>query len=260
MNDLAGGWTCISEQVGGDLVLAVDFDAAVRREATFRDLARRLPDMEIWHAVPPDQPAAGQPRHYLDRWLELPRAGRVGAVFGYCAGSVFASALAEDLEQRQGSRPEVILFNPGPPSVATLDRDFRGVVGSMEALSSAERADVLGRADSVLARCGDDFDAVSAEYAALYRQACLVVFQRMGIDGDVGDELTDLFRSYVSYLAAARQLQREPLLAPGTSITAREHRGAVCTQEEVTFDLARGDLLRSRAVATTVSELITVKA
>src|SRR5258708_38722188 len=107
-------WTHISGSGGDSVVLAVDFDGSGRREATFRDLVKLLPeDLDVWHAVPPeDSHVPGlPPEHYVDWWRG--GTGRpVRAVLGYCAGSVYASALADALEADRGARPPGVLFHP----------------------------------------------------------------------------------------------------------------------------------------------------
>jgi hypothetical protein len=257
--ELQQRWTRLGGRANGDLVLAVDFDGSGRKEATFRDLARLLPGhLDVWHAVPPpgcDRAPAPASR-YLQWWEGYPRAGRVFSVLGYCAGSVFACALADDIESRQGLRPRVLLFNPGPPTTATLNRDFRAVVNSMTILDDDERGALHRRADEARERSGDDFDVVRAQFAAMYAEACGLAFARFGIDPDVGRQLTGLFHSYVSYLAAARQVTRDPRWDSAVCLTSREHAGTHFTSTEIPFDLIRTDLLASSQVAGAVGDLL----
>jgi hypothetical protein len=260
MNGLPERWTHLRGHGGGDLVLAVDFDGSGRNEATFRDLVRLLPEhLDVWHAVPPpDSHLASIPAsRFLDWWQVHPYHGRIFAhsIFGYCAGSVFASALADDLESRQGLRPTVVLFNPGPPSVRTLNRDFRPIVDAMTILNDDERAALHRRADKIIEH-SDDFDVVSAEFVAMYLEACGTAFARFGIDPDVGAQLTRLFQSYVSYLIAARQIPRDPRWASAISLTSREHADTNFTATEISFDLSRAELLNSSDVVAAVCDLL----
>ncbi|WP_067889952.1 hypothetical protein [Actinomadura chibensis] len=256
-------WTRIGAPgAGGAVVLAVDFDGSGRREATFRDLVRLLPDVpEVWQAVPPpDEHLPGTPpEHYLEWWLGLPGGdgADVRAVLGYCAGGVFASALADAIAARRGDRPPVILFNPGEPTVDTLDRDFTGIVEGMTILADDERADLRERARRARAEAGSDFDALSARYVALYLESSAVAFERFGIDAEVGEQLTRLFQSYVRYLAAARALGYRPGWAGAAALTAREQAGSGFTAAETVFELSRAELLRSPEVAAAARELIT---
>jgi dienelactone hydrolase len=262
MSGLPERWTRLGEHAAADLVLAVDFDGSGRKEATFRDLARLLPKhLDVWHAVPPPYrpDATVEASHFLDWWADLPQPGRVHSILGYCAGSVFASRLADRIESRQGMRPTVVLFNPGSPSVSTLNRDFRPIVDSLTILTKEERATLHRRADETLAQRGDDFDAVSAEFVAMYLEASDKAFERYGIDPDVGQQLTRLFRSYLSYLSAARQVVRDSRWASAISLNSREHAGPRFTETERSFDLSRAELLNSSEVVATVCDLLAVR-
>ncbi|MDL4820042.1 hypothetical protein [Actinomadura opuntiae] len=219
-------WTTISD--GGPerpAVLAVDFDATGRAEATFREL------VESFTAALPvrlcGQPPAGHredlpPAAYLDWWADgAPE--RVGAVLGYCAGSLFACALADVLAERRGSRPAVVLFNPGRPDVRTIRRDFDGIVGTMPALEPRERAAFHARAADLAAGTPDAFDEVADAILGLYGEASRLAFRRAGVDDDVGAELVAVFRSYVSYLRAARRIEYRPEWAAETTLVSRDH-------------------------------------
>jgi hypothetical protein len=127
----------------------------------------------------------------------------------------------------------------------------------MTILNDDERAALHRRADEAGERGGDDFDAVSAEFAVMYLEACDVAFARFGIDPAVGRQLTSLFHSYVSYLAAARQITRDPRWASAVSFTSREHEGTHFTDTEISFDLSRAELLNSPDVVEAVCDLLT---
>jgi hypothetical protein len=263
-------WTRISAGAvtGGPVVLAVDFDASGRSEATFRDLVKLLPrGPEVWQAVtppddraaPPDGHGAGPSAgHYIDRWLALPggEGTRVHAVLGYCAGSVYASALADALEPRLGTRPPVVVFNPGVPTVDTLSHDFTGIVDGMTMLADEERAALQNRARRIRAEHAADFGAVSDAYAALYLEACATVFERLGIDLGVGKQLTRMFLSYLDYLAAARSVEVRPGWRSGPALTARELAGTGFVEDETVLDLSRAELLRSPEAARIVAGLL----
>jgi len=251
-----GAWTRIGGEGGhgGPVVLAVDFDGSGRSEATFRDLAKILPSgLEVWQAVPPpDSHTPGLPaQRYTDWWLGLPggEGTQVRAVLGYCAGSVFASALADSLESRFNERPPVVLFNPGVPTVDTLDRDFTGIVDGMTVLDEEEREALRNRARRVRADFGTDFGAVSGEYVAMYLDACGIAFERYGIDAEVGGQLTRMFLSYVNYLTAARSVGVRPGWSSASALTAREQAGSGFVDDETVFELSRAELLRSPEVA-----------
>jgi hypothetical protein len=248
---MSGAWHRLSEGGAAHRVLAVDFDATGRHEATFRDLVRALPGpLTVWHATPPP---AGQP--FLDWWAgQVP--DEVTAVLGYCAGGVFACALADDLERRTGRRPTVVLFNPGPPTVATVHRDFGAVFDAMAALDESEGGALRARLAAATVDT-DDLGLVGSRLLEIHQDACRRIFPRMDIDPDVGEQLSGLLRSYVSYLTAARRLPPRPAWAAATSLFSREYDGVAGFGTPVLFDVARARLLADPEVAATAYGLVT---
>ncbi|MBT2212357.1 hypothetical protein [Actinomadura sp. NEAU-AAG7] len=250
-------WTTISD--GGParpVVLAVDYDATGRRDATFRDLVELLPSPLTVRLS--GQPPRGErtDAQLLDRWAgDLPAT--VGAILGYCAGSIFACALADRIERERGTRPATVLFNPGRPDASTLRRDFDGVVGSMSLLDPRERADFLEKAAKQVAATPDDFDEVAGALYELYGQASRITFERADIDADVGEELVAVFGSYISYLRAARRVEPGPGWARGAAVVSRDHvQPAAFTPNPVRTGLERERLLGDPAVAQAVVRLI----
>ncbi|MET9868272.1 hypothetical protein ABZZ16_19215 [Streptomyces sp. NPDC006386] len=265
MPENAANWSRIRAGNTPGVVLAVDFYGTGRQEATFRHLCELLPDpVEVWHAVPPtpdgDWSAATGAGH-LRRWTEglgTDLTGRpVRALVGYCAGSVFASALADSLGEREGHRPQVVLFNPGVPDVATLTRDFRGLIDGMDVLTDEERAGLLAEMTAIQqAHSPDALVPVAEQYAALYRKGCDLLCERLGVDASLGAELVTVLHSYLAYLTAARDVPPAPHWRTAASLTSREHRGADFTDTEHGFDVARADLLKSPQVAAALAALL----
>ena len=262
MTNPAAGWTRLSDGEEDDLVLAVDYYGTGRHGATFRDLVGLLPGhLEVWHAVAPQdghRPGISA-RDYLRWWcddLVRGRGAQARAVFGYCAGAVFASAVADEIERHHGSRPAVVLFDPDEPTVDTLGNDFSGIIDSMTVLDEDERAEVRRRAAEIRSLHGDDFETVSAEYFAIYQKAYDVVFDRLGIERQVGEQLTRVFASYVRYLSAARQLGHLLDREPAPALTSRDHRPSAAGRPEIGFDVGRAELLGRPDVATAAYELI----
>ncbi|MEW2391022.1 hypothetical protein AB0933_21950 [Streptomyces venezuelae] len=228
--------------------------------------SHKAPDvaLEVWHAVPPTPDGAWHKATGAGhlRWWTEGLAATLGerpvrAVLGYCAGSVFASALADALAERQGERPTVVLFNPGAPGVATLTRDFRGLVEGMDVLTDDERAALLAEMEEIRqAHAPDALVPVAEQYAALYRKGCALLCRRLEVDAELGDELAAVLHSYLAYLTAALDIPPTPVWRDAVSITSREHHGSDFTDTEQGFDVARADLLSSRAVAAAVGPLL----
>ncbi|MFD3794955.1 hypothetical protein [Streptomyces californicus] len=265
MSKNALNWSRIRTGDASGVVLAVDFYGTGRQEATFRHLCDLLPDpAEVWHAVPPTPEgnwSAATGTSHLRPWtdgLDTVLAGRpVLALVGYCAGSVFASALADALTTREGRRPQVVLFNPGAPAVATLTRDFRSLIDGMDVLTDEERAGLLAEMTAIKrAHAPNALIPVAEQYAALYRKGCDLLCERLGVDASLGAELTAVLHSYLAYLTAALDVPPAPQWRTATSLTSREHRGADFTDTEHCFDVARADLLNSPQVAAALAALL----
>ena len=264
---LAQQWTTLSEdRQAGPAVLAVDFDATGRKEATFHDLVQLLAGSRTVRlsVQPPDShQKALSPDEYLSWWggeaLGSPEG--VGAVLGYCAGSLFACSLADEAERRQGFRPRVVLFNPGKPDATTLKRDFDGTVESMSLLKPDERDAFLARAAARLAETAGSFGDACEAVLDLYDQASGITFERAGIDADVGAELMSVFRSYASYLRAARRVDYRPEWASATALLSTEHVDKpVFAHRELPTGVARERLLADPQVARAVSRLLSTEA
>ncbi|MFJ7996520.1 hypothetical protein ACIQ7D_05055 [Streptomyces sp. NPDC096310] len=266
--DAGPAWAPLVPDADGDVVLAVDFATTGRREATFAELAGLLPgSLDLRQAVPPPGvPTAGgeddRARHHLHWWAGQvpygPAARPVRAVLGYCAGSVFASRLADIVERRQGARPVLLLFDPEVPGVASLDRDIRLAVAGMDGVSDEERAELRHGIDRIRDVTGDDFDKAAEAYVALYREAYATALARMGVGGHFAEQLTRLFRSYTGYLAAARHLGPGPGWASATSLLSTGRTGGR-TGREIRFPVSQEDLLRDPGVIRTAYELISPK-
>lgn len=263
---MAQQWTTISEdRRGGPAVLAVDFDATGRKEATFHDLVELFPGsrtLRLSVQPPKSHDEALAPGDYLSWWGggAMASSAGVGAVVGYCAGSLFACSLADELEQRQGFRPNVVLFNPGKPDATTLKRDFDGTVGSMSMLKPDERDAFLDEAAVRLAETGDAFGDACDAVLDLYDRASRITLERAGVDADVGAELMGVFRSYASYLRAARLIEYCPRWASATALLSLEHVGKpVFAHKEIPTGVARERLLANTGVARTAFRLITAE-
>jgi dienelactone hydrolase len=237
------------------VILAVDFGSTARSEADFRQFAQLVkPSREIWQSVQPDTAEREllSAETYLRWWRELPEGvdGQVDTVMGYCVGGVFASVLADEIAEKQGTRPALLLFDPEPVDQLSLYRDFKKAVDGMSLLSEEERA---GHAAEVRTLCeaeSNDAHAVCTRVIKVYETAVGVVFDRLGLDDEASEDLRGLFRSYVSYLFAARQLSpEEGWAAAGALTSAQSSPGAAHARWEKSFPISTGELLSNQEVA-----------
>ncbi|MEV6139117.1 hypothetical protein AB0L63_24250 [Nocardia sp. NPDC051990] len=252
------GWRRIGYSAGDFVVLAIDFELTSRVEAGFRDLIALFPEpLTVWQAV---QPPAGSPTgDYISWWsnrLDTANADIV-AVMGYCAGSIFASAMADEIERLRGRRPRTVVFNPGRPSRDSVDRDFRAVIGSLSPLSIAERAEVIDQAEAILTDWDRDVGAALDRLLALYCAQAGIAFDRAGVAADVGQQLVDVFRSYTAYLRAAHLITPRSSWSAATAVCSVEGDGEPGFAERtIPIMERRQDLLRSATAAQTVFELL----
>lgn len=248
-------WRRISEGDGQGIILAVDFDSTARQEAGFAKFARLLdPGQEIWLTA---QPEAAEREllsadDYLRWWRERPAGDRgpVRAVVGYCVGCVFAGALAAEIAREQRTGPGLLLIDPEPVDMHSPYRDFTKAIGAMFALSGPEGAGYVSAALTACDDAGDDFGAAGAAVIKLYEAAAGTAFSRLGLDEEIYEDLAGLYRSYMSYLHAAYQLDPSRTWAGALALTsARSSPGAALARLENQFPASTEEMLNDPGVA-----------
>jgi hypothetical protein len=222
-----------------------------------RAFPRRLP---VWQAVQPSvsYAADGRGHRYLAWWREWPQTGAalVRAVLGYCAGSAFAAAIADELEDQQGRRPVVVLFNPGRPTLATLTRDLDGAIAGMHPLTTKERSCFCTEGRDILG-AGESFGRASAQVLDVYQRATRIAVHRLALDASIERELVELFQSYLSYLSAARELEVQPTWAAAYGLASADFvPGREFGPLGARLNTARADLLRSPEAARATFQLL----
>jgi hypothetical protein len=257
-----GSWRVLSTGDQDDVVLVCDFPTSIRPEATFADLAASLrPVRTVWEAVPPPPGAerGWTAADYLRTWLTDLRDAEVtvGAVLGFCAGGVFAGAIAERIAGWQDRAPELVLFDPERPTGGALYAQYhRGAELFGAVLSADEVADLLRRGQELL-RANDDVQVFGPALSELYVSAGDTAFERVGLDPVRRAELSATFTSFVNWVVAADQLDPTAAWARATAISsATRGSGTDLAGRERAFDVAHVDLLRDAAVADAVSGLL----
>jgi hypothetical protein len=254
-------WERLSNGSGKGIVLALDFEAVGRPEACFSDIATILdPPREIWAAAQPpgglDAPFTADA--YLEYWSDgLRESGReVRAVLGFCAGAVFAAALAERIAQWQATTPVPLLLDPELPTRTTLLKQFDNAMRGLAAVAAESELsgmkEALGRLDGA-----EDLSYLAAELSSLYQQASGPVFSRIGLNSELQADMAASFRSLMSYLVAASDVRAGEGWASGTAIVSAvpiwEPTGVA---RQIRTHVDHADLLRSPFVATLISELL----
>jgi len=257
MAESAAKWVRLTAGDEKSVVLAVDFDGTGRVDATFRELVRLFPESaDVWQTALPSG-ASGADEH-LRWWSPWPSGGRpVDAVLGYCAGGALALALANRVTEEQGERPRVVLFDPDEPTGAALVADCAHAVDGMTTLSAAERQEFHSEGNRLLRnRSSEDFRVLAEEVLELYGRASGTAFGRLGLDADLVDGLTALFRSYVAYLVAGAEQATRAGVAGAAVVLSRDTRAPDEAGVVVRVDVPRRDLLRSPVAAAETCRLL----
>ncbi|WP_105971050.1 hypothetical protein [Streptomyces geranii] len=252
-------------------ILAVDFDATGRLEARFSDLARNLKtDHALWEAVPPPLTDGVVPTGagYVEHWARRIEEERVEvrALFGYCAGAVYAGALAERLRGRQESEPLLVLFDPELSVAQTLLWQFYKVVGLMAGQLTETELAAARHAGRLAHERHDSVAGIQAELVALVRETGGPALAKAGLDASRRAELFDVFESFLRFLALAGELspleQWRSAVAFGSTSPMSGLRGMraagqdVEVAREIEVDVEHGGLLADPGLAATVSDLL----
>ncbi|MGC5286214.1 hypothetical protein [Micromonospora sp. DT231] len=265
-------WNVLTSGEGSapEVVLATDFFATGRPEAGFTDLAPLLTGgYAIWETVPPpvgtETDMTGT--DYADWWLSEIEERRpvVRACFGYCAGSNYATTMADRISRWQ-QRPQVILFDPEAVTPLGMYGQFHKVIGNMSTVLSADEIGNAQRLGWVAQERQSDLRLLGQELKGVFRREAGPAFDRLGIDDTRKDEFAATFGSFLAFLAAAVQIEPAPVWTGATAISSAspnnglnlvpEAERAGLVADEVRFDLVHADLLRDPGVAKVVDGLL----
>jgi hypothetical protein len=256
-------WRTTANGPGADgAIVAVDFANTGRPDSGFSSLVPRLAtDHALWETVVPEPgtEAGMSGTDYLDRWTgELaPGAPAVSAVFGYCASSTFALALADRIAGWQ-RRPPVVLFDPTQITGPTVLRyGFDPVIDSLLPVLGAEDVERARKAAAEAVHAHTDLAALTAEFLRIYTEAGTAAFERIGLPADRADELVAWFRAYLRYVVAAGTLPVGTDPAGVTVIRADDlPDGPFAAARELRFDVPHTGLLGHPGVADAVTALL----
>ncbi|GAA2157713.1 hypothetical protein GCM10009760_60080 [Kitasatospora kazusensis] len=271
----SGSWKTLVEGGGsGGIVLAVDFDTTGRPEARFSDLVANLrTDLAVWETVPP---AAGSEyarsgAGYVDCWAQRLEAERpqIKALLGFCAGSVYAAALAERIASWQQAEPLLVIFDPEVSVSQTLMWQYHKVVGFMSSVISDEDVATAREAGLQLHNRTPEIGPLKDGLIRLIREIGEPAFTRVGLDEARREELFSVFESFLCYLAAASDI--DPLdrwrsavafssASPLSGLRAMRASGVggdrLAVAREIEIDVEHGSMLADKGLAEAVSELL----
>jgi hypothetical protein len=256
------------------VVLAVDFDTTGRPEARFADLVANLGSgFEVRETVPlvatREHPRTAE--EYLSYWSAPLAAERpqVKAVLGYCAGGVYAAALADRVDRMQGGQVPVILFDPEITVAQTLFWQFSKMAGFMSAmLSEQQLAEIRAAAEELFER-DQGIAALRDDLMTLAHEGGEPVFAQLGLSATRIAELFGAFDSFMSFLAAAAEIDPFARWKTATAITSASPTSGlngiraagvgadqVSVDREYVFDVEHAVMLADKEIAATVHELL----
>jgi hypothetical protein len=264
-----GAWKTLAAPGGVPAtVLAIDFDATGRQEARFSDLVANMTtaDYEIRESVPPA--AATTAADYVEYWgrpLEGERT-QVHALLGYCAGAVYAAALADRISAWQDREPKLLLFDPEVSVPQTLVWQFYKVVGIMSTLLSEREVGAARERARLAFERAEPLGVLRDVLVGLVREIGEPAFTRAGLDAARRAELLGVFDDFMRFLALAGELSplarwRSAVVfsssSPMSGLRGMRCAGRdVAVGREIEVDTDHAGLLADAMVAKTVSVLL----
>jgi hypothetical protein len=268
--DHSGGWQTLVDGTSG-VVLAVDFDGTGRPESRFADLVANLTGGEysVWQTAQPNltvaERGAGAFRaHWIQRLLD--ERPEILAIFGYCAGSVYAADLADGLAAALGVRVPLVLFDPETVDADALLVEFKQAIGFLAGTIPQPEIDAfIETAIRVRARHAE-LGPLCDELLALVREVGAPALDRAGLPEALREELIELLSSFMRYLAAA-SADVDPWdqwstavvftsTSPLSGLNAMRAAHPVEVGHEIPVDVDNMRLLADPAVARAVDEIL----
>ncbi|WP_367127400.1 hypothetical protein [Saccharothrix sp. HUAS TT1] len=273
MNALTA-WHEINRGTSDEVVLASDFDLPGRPEARFTDLAERLdPAVALWvtdaHAVVSSFEDSVDT--YVKQWVDEVEASgkRVRGVLGFCGGSLYAAAIAAEVERRRGELPPTVLFDPERSTSLGMYFQFAKAVEQLAPALSQARFGLAVEAGQRAQRGSASLAELAARLFEVFGGVSDEAFTRLGVTAERRAEFVRSVRVFLSYMAVADQVDPADVWRRSTAISSvtptsglnglraldpRAADGLVA--EEVRSADRHVDLLRSAEVARTVSAVL----
>jgi hypothetical protein len=255
-------WRVLKDGEAGSVILAVDFMAPGREEATFADLAQSLAGpWSVWETRQPDLASGPDPDRVsrLSVWLGEVRASdhAVTAILGYCVGASYARAMADRVAEWQASSPRLLLFDPAPATASGMRAEFRAALQRFGPMLEAAELARLSREGERLCAGTTDLAPLGVELAGLFGQAVSSACRSAGIGPRFGRQVEAAFSSVMSYISGAQALDEAVPLVPAIVLSSAPAGGlTISADRAISFPLPRAALLSSPAVARAVNELI----
>jgi hypothetical protein len=266
------GWKTLVEGDGG-IVLAVDFDGTGRPEARFADLAANLPGdgYSLWQSTQPDLADAGRGCDaFLSFWMRrlVDEGPDIRAILGYCAGAMYAAALADQLAAL-GVKVPLVLFDPETVDADNLLFEFNQAIGFMAGVVPEPEIDSWKQMAAEVRARHTTMPPLCDELVSLVREVGAPALDRAGLSEALREELIGILCSFLRYVTAADEIDPWDQWSSATVFTSTTQRSGlnairaaspdgppIEVRQEITVDVDNMRLLSDPAVARTVDELL----
>jgi hypothetical protein len=270
-----GGWkTLVEGEAGAGVVLAVDFDGTGRPEARFADLVANLTAGRygIWESVEPGLAVAERGcEAFLAHWMRrlVEEGPQIRAILGYCAGAVYAAALADKLAAARGVRVPLVLFDPETVDADDMLLEFKQAIGFMAGIIPQQEIDGWNELATAVRARHTDLRPLCDELLDLVREVGGPALDRVGLPEALRDELITILCSFLRYMTAAGQI--DPWRQWGTAVVftstsprsglnrlraGRQDGPRIEVRQEIRVGVDNRRILSDPAVARAVDELL----
>jgi hypothetical protein len=271
----AGGWKSLVEgDPDGGVVLAVDFDGAGRLEARFTDLVANLTSAgySVWESTQPGLADAGRgPDAFLSLWMRrlVEEGPEIRAILGYCAGSVYAAALADRLATVRGTQVQLVLFDPETVDADNLLFEFNQAIGFMAGIVPEPEIDEWKETATRVRARHEELRPLCDELLGLIREVGAPALDRAGLTEALREELIEILGSFLRYMTATAEIDpwdqwsaavvftsSSPLSGLNALRAALKDGSRIEVRQEIPVDVDNMRLLSDPAVARAVDELL----
>jgi hypothetical protein len=193
----------------------------------------------------------------------------IRAILAYCAGSVYAAALAKELAAR-GVRVPLVLFDPETVDADAMLFEFNQAIGFMAGVIPEPEIDAWKEIATRVRARHVRLRPLCVELLGLVREVGAPALDRAGLSQELREELIGMLGSFMYYLTAAGEIDpwdhwstavvltsNSPLSGFNAMRAGRQDGPRIEVRHEIAVDVDNMRLLSDPAVASVVYELLT---
>jgi hypothetical protein len=135
--------------------------------------------------------------------------------------------------------------------------EFHSAVDRLAPMLEAEELLEVRRSGEQAERRSEQLQPLGAALVEIFASSVRSAFSRAGIDQRIGNEVSRMFASAMSFFAEASRFDHVRCWAPAIALSsANPNPWAKLAGKAVVFDVTHADILRSRVVARDVDRLL----